>query len=328
MRLMMDVSFDAMTCTQNGKTFYLAIFPKKILEKTTFVSRREKNQKDGFQRNLNEARAKDIARYFDEKKGVIPSPLILSAQKESNFYYKNGSIHFKDAPLCFMVLDGQHRLYGLLKTKYDYSFPVVIFNDLSSENEVSLFIDINTNQKGVPATLLLDIRRLTGNENSLEEKQRYLFDELNKDSIMAGMFSPFKSQVGKITRVSFNKATKDFIENSVVSRMSEQKILQALKNYLEASEFIFKTSKSQKAKLNNSMFFRSIFAIANDVLEKSVNSQKNIKIESLKLVMEPLAKLNYDSYTGSSNATFSKIVSDMKYELKGENFITPSEEIF
>ena len=328
MELMMSVSFKAMACTQNGKTFYLAIFPKEILRKTAFVSRREKNQTDGFQRNLNEARAKDIARYFDEKKGVIPSPLILSAQKEANFYYKKEKIYFDDISSCFMVLDGQHRLYGLLKTACDYSFPVAIFNELSAEDEVKLFIDINTNQKGVPATLLLDIRRLTGSENPLQEKQRYLFDELNKNSIMAGMFSPHKSQVGKITRVSFNKSTKDFIENSVVSKMDEQKILKALKNYLEASNFILKASKSQKARLNNSMFFRSILAIANDVLEKSINKKGNIKTESLKEIMEPLAKLNYDSYTGSNNATYSKIVSDMKYELKEDNFIVSSEEIF
>lgn len=324
----MLVSFPAMACTQNGRTFYMAIFPKYVLQKTTFVSRREKNQIEGFQRNLNEARAKDIAKYFDEKKGVIPSPLILSAQENANFKYSNGVISFDDQPSSFMVLDGQHRLYGLLKTEQDYAFPVAVFSQLSAEDEVNLFIDINTNQKGVPATLLLDIRKLTGKENPLEAKQRYLFDELNKDSIMAGMFSPFKSQVGKITRVSFNRATKDFIENSIISKMNENKILHALKNYLEASEIIFKEAKSQKAKLNNSMFFRSILAIANDVLEKSLEQHKNLKVDSLVEVMEPLSKLNYDSYIGSSESTFTKIVADMKYELKQDNFISSSAEIF
>lgn len=324
----MLVSFPAMACTQNGRTFYMAIFPKYVLQKTTFVSRREKNQIEGFQRNLNEARAKDIAKYFDEKKGVIPSPLILSAQENANFKYSNGVISFDDQPSSFMVLDGQHRLYGLLKTEQDYVFPVAVFSQLSAEDEVNLFIDINTNQKGVPATLLLDIRKLTGKENPLEAKQRYLFDELNKDSIMAGMFSPFKSQVGKITRVSFNRATKDFIENSIISKMNENKILHALKNYLEASEIIFKEAKSQKAKLNNSMFFRSILAIANDVLEKSLEQHKNLKVDSLVEVMEPLSKLNYDSYIGSSESTFTKIVADMKYELKQDNFISSSAEIF
>lgn len=324
----MSVSFPAMSCTQNGKTFYLAIFPKEILKNITFVSRREKNQLDGFQRNLNEARAKDIAKYFDEKNGVIPSPLILSAQENANLRYSNGTISFKNVPSSFMVLDGQHRLYGLLKTERDYSFPVAIFNELTTEDEVNLFIDINTNQKGVPATLLLDIRKLTGKENSLEAKQRYLFDELNKDSVMAGMFSPFKSQVGKITRVAFNKATKDFIENSILSKMDDQKILRALKNYLEASDCILNDTKSQRARLNNSMIFRSMLAVANDVIEQSIDQYKNIKISSLKTVMEPLAKLNYDSYIGSSEATFSKIVSDMKYELKRNNFIVPSSEIF
>lgn len=324
----MVVSFPAMPCTQNDKTFYLAIFPKHILQTTTFVSRREQSQLEGFQRNLNEARAKDIAKYFDERNGVIPSPLILSAQENADFRYNDGVISFNNLPSCFMVLDGQHRLYGLLKTENDYYFPVAIFNNLSSEDEVNLFIDINTNQKGVPATLLLDIRKLTGRENSLEAKQRYLFDELNKDSIMAGMFSPYKSQVGKITRVAFNKATKDFVQNSIISKMDENKILLALKNYLEASSVILKETKSQKAKLNSSMVFRSILAVANDVMEKSLDTYKNLKVDSLISVMEPMSKINYDAYIGSSEATFIRMVSDMKYELKKNNLITHSAEIF
>ena len=92
----MSVSFPAMACNQNDTTFYLAIFPKEILKKTTFVSRREKDQNEGFQRNLNEARAKDIAKYFDEKKGTIPSPLILSAQENAEFHFENGSVIFND----------------------------------------------------------------------------------------------------------------------------------------------------------------------------------------------------------------------------------------
>lgn len=324
----MSVSFPAMSCTQNDKTFYLAIFPKRILQNITFVSRRETSQLDGFQRNLNGARAKDIAKYFDEKNGVIPSPLILSAQENADLQYSNGTISFENLPSSFMVLDGQHRLYGLLQTERDYSFPVAIFNKLTAEDEVNLFIDINTNQKGVPATLLLDIRKLTGKENSLEARQRYLFDELNKDSVMAGLFSPFKSQLGKITRVAFNKATKDFIENSILSKMDDQKILKALKNYLEASNIILNETKAQRARLNNSMIFRSMLAVANDVIEQSIDKYKNIKIDSLKAIMEPLAKLNYDSYIGSSEANFSKIVSDMRYELKRNNFIVPSSEIF
>ena len=108
-----------------------------------------------------------------------------------------------------MVLDGQHRLYGLIKAEKTYQMPVIIFNDLNATKEVTLFIDINTTQKGVPTTILLDIKNLSGRETKKEDLQRQLFDKLNTDSVLAGLLSPAKSKVGKITRVSFNQATNE-----------------------------------------------------------------------------------------------------------------------
>src|SRR5690606_26109779 len=105
--------------------------------------------------------------------------------------------------------DGQHRLFGYFLAKNDYEVPVIIFDNLTIPEEVNLFIDINTTQKSVPTTLLLDIKNLTGKENSLESKQRALFDMLNKSSVMTGLMSPAKTQVGKISRVTFNKATSN-----------------------------------------------------------------------------------------------------------------------
>jgi hypothetical protein len=71
----------------------------------------------------------------------------------------------------------------------------------------------------------LDIKNLTGKETSLEEQQRRLFDRLNKDSVLAGLMSPSKSKVGRITRVSFNAATKELFGNGFFRiRMNIQSI--------------------------------------------------------------------------------------------------------
>lgn len=195
----------AIKCTQNDRTFYLASLKSSILEKICFISRREESPKDGFQRALSEPRAKSIAKYMDEFKGCLPATLILSAQAKSNITFdeESNNLSFDIKDNSFMVLDGQHRLYGLLFAEKDYEIPVAIFDKLTIKDEVNLFIDINTNQKGVPTALLLDIKELTGKETSFEEKQRKLFDLINSDSPLAGLLSPNKSRTGFIARNVF-----------------------------------------------------------------------------------------------------------------------------
>jgi DGQHR domain-containing protein len=314
---MKTVRFKTLECTQNDKTFYVAILPNDVLKSVCFVSRRDEDPQKGFQRTLNETRAKDIAKYLDELKGTIPSALILSAQDNAKFTFDSNKneVSFVTNPSSFMVLDGQHRLFGLLKATRQYFIPVIVFNKLNTAQEVNLFIDINTTQKGVPTTLLLDIKNLSGKETKKEDKQRQLFDRLNKESVLAGLMSPSKSQVGKITRVSFNQATSDLYDSGFFQDKDAETVFKGVKNYLEAAEIVFKKSKSDKAKLTNSTLFRALFAVFHDVIDKTLKNYSDLKIESLINSLDPISKLPFDSYTGTSNATYSKVVSDMRKEL-------------
>lgn len=314
---MKTVRFKTLPCTQNDKTFFVAILPNDVLKSICFVSRRDEDSEKGFQRTLNETRAKDIARYLDEHKGTIPSALILSAQDNARFAFDStkNEISFVTIGNSFMVLDGQHRLYGLIKATKKYLIPVIIFNKLNTAQEVNLFIDINTTQKGVPTTLLLDIKNLSGRETKKEDRQRQLFDRLNKDSVLAGLMSPSKSRVGKITRVSFNQATSDLFDSGFFQDKDADTIYKGVKNYLEAAEEVFKKSKSEKAKLTNSTFFKALFAVFHEAIDKTLKDFGDLKVESLINTLDPISKLNFDSYTGTSNATLSKVVSDMRKEL-------------
>lgn len=306
--------FNALRCVQNGKEFFLSVIPSSVLRECCFVIRREDDSKKGFQRSLNEARAKDIAYYLDNMKGVIPSAIILSAQSVAklSFVDNENALQFNPVSNSFMILDGQHRLYGFMKSDNEYQVPVVVFNSLKQKEEVGLFIDINTNQKGVPTTLLLDIKNMSGSETTKEEKQREIFDRLNKDSVMAGYFSPTKSQTGKITRVTFNKATVHIFDSGVLAGQTTDVIYNTLKNYLDAVERVFVLSKSANAKLTNSTFFKASFEIFNDVIQRTIDRHSNIKVESIADVIEPLATLNFENYTGTSNATLNKVVGDFK----------------
>lgn len=193
-----------MFMVQNSQKFYLASLPVEDIFPYCFVTRRIDDPGEGFQRTLSEERANDIAQYLDNSKGSIPTNVVLSAQPEAELLYLRGSktIKYKRRPKSFLVIDGQHRLYGYGRTKKKHRVPVAIYEGLSRRDEASLFIDINTNQRGVPAALLLDIKQVAEQESMIEMHLRTVFDRLNQDpeSPFNGFLSPSASVSGLFAR--------------------------------------------------------------------------------------------------------------------------------
>jgi len=204
------VTYPALLLAQNTHRFYFATIPVDDLFDCCFVARRDEDPKEGFQRTLQESRADDIAKYLAAGSGSIPSNIVLSAQDIAKFSYtrRAKSVSFARRPQAFLVLDGQHRLWGYQKCEVRHRVPVAIYDGLTRAEEAKLFIDINTTQRGVPAALLLDIKHLAEVESTKEQVLRQLFDRLNADpsSPLAGKLSPAASLVGKISRVTFNRA--------------------------------------------------------------------------------------------------------------------------
>ena len=106
---------------------------------------------------LDEKRAQQIADYVDVGFGTIPTSIVLSAQPAAQLKIVGSgkTLEFLDVPKAFLVLDGQHRVYGFSLAKTALRVPVVIYNNLSPKDESRLFIDINTRQRPVPNELLL-----------------------------------------------------------------------------------------------------------------------------------------------------------------------------
>lgn len=318
----------AIMCTQNGQNFYITSISSKYLKEMCFVSRKREEPVKGFQRLLNPKRAKDIADYLDTNKGSIPTAVIVSAQDKAKLKYdkKNMDLSFEVLAESFLVIDGQHRLYGLFEAKNIYDIPVIIFDNLNSSQEIRLFIDINTTQKGVPSALLLDIKAPAGTETKLEERQRKLFDKLNENSVMAGFLSPNESKAGKITRTAFNACTAQIFQDGIISDMGDDIIYKTTKNYLAAIKRNFDLSENKDARLNKTVIFKSVLNAFNEVCEKCLLKYQNLKIETLEEYLEPLQKLPFSEYLGTNKATEAKILNDIRSFLKEP--VTMSEDMF
>lgn len=223
--------------TQGEHRFYTTTIPSEVLARSCVAISREENNIDGFQRVLDRKRAQDIADYIDNGLGTIPSSIVLSSQDDAELIYdsKRKSISFKDIPQAFLILDGQHRVFGFALAKKTLRVPVVIYDNLNKREESRLFIDINSKQKGVPSELLLDIKKMAEYENDAEATMRIIFDRFKDDptTVLYGRLSPSKKVPGKITRTAFNAAVGPLVR--LFKSMSDDEVYEIFKAYYQAA---------------------------------------------------------------------------------------------
>jgi DNA sulfur modification protein DndB len=310
------LSYRALLMTQNNQRFFFSTIPVDKLFPYCFVARRDEDPRAGFQRALNEARAEDIAQYLSSGTGSIPSNIVLSAQSSADLKYspRAGSISFIPSPGAFLVLDGQHRLWGYDKCNVRHRIPVAIYSGLTRAVEAKLFIDINTTQRGVPAALLLDIKQIAEIESNKEQLLRELFDKLQKDpkSPLAGKLSASKSLTGRISRVTFNRAVAAALAAGVLLDTEADFRYRLVVNYLNAVD----AELPDKGLLVRSAFFESLFDVLDEVVRNSLALHKDVKQESLQKVVRPLARLNFTGAVGRTLPTKKTIVIMMQTALR------------
>jgi DGQHR domain-containing protein len=251
---------------QGKHRFYTLSMLSDVLANTCFVSTRDEDPTKGFQRVLDRSRAQQIADYIDVGLGTIPTSIVLSAQPEAELrdIGKGKTIEFKAIRKAFLILDGQHRVYGFSLAKTALRVPVVVYNGLSRRDESRLFIDINTKQRPVPNELLLDIKKLAEYETDIERLLGEIFDRFDTEpeSPLIGLMSPAERTSGKISRVTFNAALKPLISAFASSEPTD--IYQALAAYLTA--FVSGADSIQaKGVITKPQVFRAAMLLFTDV---------------------------------------------------------------
>jgi DNA sulfur modification protein DndB len=313
-------SYPALALEQNGQKFYFATIPKEDVFPFCYVVGRDEDPKVGFQRTLDVTRARDIAKYLDDSIGSIPTNVVLSAQPDADVEYssKSKTIKFKRFPKAFLVLDGQHRLYGYGLTTKRHRIPVSIYVGLTKKEEVSLFIDINTTQRGVPAALLLDIKHLAERETQIETELRRLFDYLaaESDSPVHGLLSPSQSARGKIARPTFNRAVEPALKSHVMDQLPTDKRFLLFKNYLKAVEDCLSTPRL----LALSAYFEAFCALFDEVLRLARERYTNYKPESLAKILAPVKTIDLAHIPsgGKTKITKTNIIPILRDTIMGQ----------
>lgn len=315
------LSFPAIKVRGEGDVVhYLTAIPAKKLFPACYVARADEDPKAGFQRSLSDKRASSIAEYLDEG-NVIPGAIILSAKPSAKVSYDDATrmLHYVDVPKAFFVIDGQHRLFGASRAKTDIVLAVAILTSLDLEDEARYFNDINGEQRGVPATLQMEIQKFTEPQGSPDQLRIRVFHELNSrvDSPLANRLSATKSVPGKLTHVPFKNAVQPLFETKLKG-LPEEKIIQLLISFLSATEEILVQSETSEKKLSNAAFFQALFFAFPGVLDQVRVQKKDFKKDSFKEVLKPLAKIEWEKHSGTNKKEIEKLSRHIS-ELIGAN---------
>jgi DGQHR domain-containing protein len=285
-----EVSYTAVLLSQGKHRFYTLAMPSQMLAETCMVDPRIENPIDGFQRLLDKKRAQEIADYIDSGFGTIPGSIVLSAQPEAKLRYirKARTINFQRTPRSFLIIDGQHRVYGFKLAKEPLRVPVVIYNGLSRPEEARLFMDINTKQRPVPPELILDIKRLAETETDIEALLRDAFDAFNtnNDSPLLGLLSPSDRQKGKLSRVTFNVAMRSVW--NTLSDSDAQSVYAVFSAYLRAFLSGLRTHGAAGNITNPTMFRAATLAFPDVAQRVSDRFNGDYSVDNFEKVLAPL----------------------------------------
>lgn len=159
----------AISGRMGGHKYYsFSIEPEKLL-KISYVLHRSKANSEmmpTYQRLIKKNRLQSIQQFINEG-GFFPNSIVVNIDTKRPLQFnpatpqvegtesKIGILHLPKKYGSAYIIDGQHRLYGYTDSKYSSSntIPVVLFVNLSRQEQVKLFMQINENQKAVSKNL-------------------------------------------------------------------------------------------------------------------------------------------------------------------------------
>jgi DNA sulfur modification protein DndB len=157
-----------------GETFYTFLMRPDELLKIAYVGHKASRDIENlptYQRMLQPRRLAKIAEYINDG-GKFPTNIVvnLKTAKRTDLRFDKqqdfgdealGLLHLPPNYASAWIIDGQHRLYGYAYAREKSGFkddktvvPVLAYENLPAENEMNLFIDINSKQVKVSTGLL------------------------------------------------------------------------------------------------------------------------------------------------------------------------------
>jgi DGQHR domain-containing protein len=324
--------------------FAISVMPIKDILNIAVIERREFDQvsldsKGGPQREASISRINEISKYAETADATFPTPILL-ALPEDSYKIDDNYIELDDYTTKASVVDGQHRLLGIAKSKFanEFSIPVVFILDATDEQKALIFAIINGKQTRVSASVIYDLfnvvegrnpfktaheiaRALNQDENSPFYRRLKMLGKKVKESNEVLSQGTFVTQLVKLISSNpaddFNKARSgqtplarpNSIFNSYFLENKDEFILKILTNIFKAAKDVFpeEWENSNSFILAKTTGYTAIIKTL-PILFKEGQSQKDLSFEYFQKIFlrfkESLEKdgikLNSDNFPPNS----------------------------
>ncbi|RMB51570.1 DGQHR domain-containing protein [Sphingomonas sp. PP-CE-3A-406] len=265
-----------------GVTAYTFAMPVKDLVHIYYVAVRGRDDEEGaVQRPLNTRRIQSIKDYILEGNTFFNSFILNWTDASNKVVVKNNKISFSLVSAAAQAIDGQHRLAGLEDAMEDDSSVggrvviVTLCIGLTTKHAATIFLNINTEQRPVPKSLLFDLFGETGNDpNHAINRARDIANQLN-DEPKSPLYNLIKFPgaprgAGKIELSTFVTALKKGFEPDGEFPKRKLKSLDhqatVVSNYFSAIKNAYVTDKTWASSSQNPFFKAAGFNGAIDFL--------------------------------------------------------------
>ncbi|TDX12685.1 DGQHR domain-containing protein [Flavobacterium sp. S87F.05.LMB.W.Kidney.N] len=271
-----------------------------------YVAVRGKDEEEGsVQRVLNKQRINSIKKYVLEG-NVFYSTFILNwTDTKLKPDFKNDEISIPIVPSAAQAIDGQHRLVGLAEalkeddTIGEKEILVTLSLNLTTKEAARIFININSEQRPVPMSLIYDLfGEIENDTNHSINRSTDIAEELNENTESpyygAIKYPGQPKGVGFVDLSTVVSSLKKHLESDGVfashklTNLQNQKVV--ILNYFTALKFYYDkediwTNKSKNPFLTNAGFFGAIEHLIKNLLIKCAE-KKSFKVEDFKSLLD------------------------------------------
>lgn len=182
-------------------TFYMTKMTPREIQAISVVE--DRANKGGPQREESIKRRAEIANYCEDPDATFPTPIILAIDSDHIESFNDSSFSIVVRPEIASIIDGQHRLSGILASERidDFELPVVIVVDLTEEEKAYIFSIINSKQTKVPPSLIYDLFEVSSHR-SPQKTCHEIARSLNSDDL-----SPFYKRLKMLGKGGGDKAS-------------------------------------------------------------------------------------------------------------------------
>ncbi len=289
-----------------GLTVYNLTMKVRDVLHISYVAVRGKDDEEGaVQRLLNRKRIQSIKSFVLEGNMFFNTFILNWTNNKLTPTFNTGIMEVPIIPSAAQIIDGQHRLEGLKEAIKDddkigeQEILVSLCLGLSTREAALIFVNINSEQKPVPKSLIYDLfGEIDDNENHSINRASDIAEELNEnlDSPFYGAVKfPGKPRgVGIIDLSAIVNSLKKHLEPTGVfalynlTNLQNQKLV--ILNYFTAIKYYYDRediwdNKAKNPFLSNAGFIGAIEHLVTKLLAKCAE-QKSFKVDDFRKLLD------------------------------------------